>query len=87
MVSAALGLPYTTVADHPERAERNGLGWPLPETMDDRELEERLFAREPSPRDQVASRSRTGRTSTASCGRWGGHGAAAVSALDIRNWS
>ena len=49
MVSAAAGLPYTTVADHLERAQRNGLGWPLPESLDDRELEERLFAREPSP--------------------------------------
>ncbi len=40
MVSAAAGLPYTTVPDHLERAKRNGLGWPLPETMDDHELEE-----------------------------------------------
>jgi transposase len=48
-VAAVTGLPYTTVADHIARAVRCGLGWPLPDGMDDIELEKQLFAREPSP--------------------------------------
>jgi transposase len=43
-VGAALGLPYTTVANHLDRARRAGLGWPLPEGLDEVELEARLFA-------------------------------------------
>jgi len=43
-VSAATGLPYTTVADHLGRARRAGLGWPLPDGLDDDALEARLFA-------------------------------------------
>lgn len=39
-----MGLPYTTVADHLGRARAAGLGWPLPEGMDDSALEARLFA-------------------------------------------
>ena len=47
---AATGLPYTTVSDHLVRAARAGLGWPLPDGMDDAQLEARLFARaEPPP--------------------------------------
>lgn len=47
---AATGLPYTTVSDHLARAARAGLGWPLPDGMDDAQLEARLFARaEPPP--------------------------------------
>jgi transposase len=46
----ATGLPYTTVSDHLVRAARAGLGWPLPDGMDDAQLEARLFARaEPPP--------------------------------------
>ena len=40
---AAVGLPCTTVADYVARAQRAGLGWPLPKSMDDRDLEARLF--------------------------------------------
>ncbi|MCC6831499.1 MAG: IS21 family transposase [Thermoleophilia bacterium] len=48
--TAATGLPYTTVADHLARAERAGLGWPLPADLDDARLEARLFAKpEPPP--------------------------------------
>ena len=47
---AATGLPYTTVSDHLVRAARAGLSWPLPDGMDDAQLEARLFARaEPPP--------------------------------------
>jgi transposase len=42
-VSAAVGLPFTTVSDYVNRAREAGLYWPLPEGMDDRELESRLF--------------------------------------------
>jgi hypothetical protein len=48
---AAVGLPYTTVADYLERARRKGagLGWPLPEGVDEVELEARLFVSAASP--------------------------------------
>ena len=47
---AATGLPYTTVSDHLVRAVKAGLGWPLPDGMDDAQLEARLFAKtEPPP--------------------------------------
>jgi transposase len=42
-VGAAVGLPYTTVADYLMRARATGVGWPLPETMDDVALEMRLY--------------------------------------------
>jgi len=48
-VAAVSGLPYTTVSDHVARAVRCGFGWPLPDGVDDNELEKKLFAREPSP--------------------------------------
>ncbi len=43
-VGAATRLPYTTVTDHLVRARAAGLGWPLPDDMDDAQLEARLFA-------------------------------------------
>ena len=42
-VGAVVGLPYTTVTDYVARAQRAGVGWPLPEDMDDTALEARLF--------------------------------------------
>ena len=48
-VGAATGSPYSTIADHLARAERAGLGWPLPEDMDDATLEARLFAKAEAP--------------------------------------
>jgi transposase len=47
-VGAAVGLPYTTVADYLMRARAAGLGWPLPEAMDDAALEARLFPAAPT---------------------------------------
>jgi len=47
--AAATGLPYTTVADHLARAARAGLSWPLPDGLDDAQLEARLFARDEPP--------------------------------------
>ena len=43
-VSASLGIPFTTVSDHARRAAAAGLGWPLPDDLDDAALEVRLFA-------------------------------------------
>src|SRR3989442_2858443 len=43
-VSAALGLPLTTVWDYVNRAHEAGFGWPLPGELDDAELEAMLFA-------------------------------------------
>ena len=42
-VGMAVALPTTTVADYVARARRAGLGWPLPERLDDGQLEARLF--------------------------------------------
>jgi hypothetical protein len=43
--AAATGVPYTTVTDCLSRATGAGLQWPLPEGMDDRDLEARLYRR------------------------------------------
>jgi len=48
-VAAATGSPYSTIADHLARAQRAGLGWPLPEGMDDAALEARLFTKAEAP--------------------------------------
>lgn len=42
-VAAASRLPLTTVTRYLSRAAEGGLGWPLPEGMDDSALEARLF--------------------------------------------
>jgi len=49
--SASLGIPLTTVNDHVARAKRAGIGWPLPEEMDDTTLERTLFP--PTPPSSV----------------------------------
>lgn len=41
--AASSGMPYTTAADCLARAKVVGLSWPLPEGMDDRDLEARLY--------------------------------------------
>ncbi len=43
-VAASLQMPFTTVGDHLRRAKAAGLGWPLPEGLDDDALEALLFA-------------------------------------------
>jgi len=48
-VSAATGLPYTTIADHLARAARAGISWPLPDGLDEAALETRLFTRAQLP--------------------------------------
>ena len=53
-VGAAVGLPTTTVFDYVRRAARAGLGWPLPDELDDSALERRLLkmAERPSSRPE-----------------------------------
>jgi len=65
-VGAATRLPYTTVANHLARAREAGLGWPLPDDMDDGQLEARLFAK-PEPPPSRAGRCPTGPPSSGSC--------------------
>ena len=48
-VGRATGLPHTTVADYVRRARAAGLGWPLPEGMDDDGLDQALFCRPEAP--------------------------------------
>jgi len=47
-VGAAVGVPFTTVADHLRRAQRAGLSWPLPDELDDTALEALLFPKGPA---------------------------------------
>lgn len=42
-IARACGVGVGTVSEYVRRALEAGLGWPLPEGMDDRQLEERLF--------------------------------------------
>ena len=48
-VSAATGMPRSTVINCLSRATAAGLTWPLPEGMDDRALEELLYRRPAAP--------------------------------------
>src|SRR5438270_3827546 len=48
-VGLAVGVPFTTVADHLRRARKAGVGWPLPGGLDDAALEALLFRKEPAP--------------------------------------
>ncbi len=48
-IGRSLGIARTTVRRTVERADQAGIAWPLPESVDDRELEERLFARPAAP--------------------------------------
>jgi len=50
--AAATGVPYTTFTDCLSRATGDGLQWPLPEGMDDRDLEARLYRRALPPAGQ-----------------------------------
>jgi transposase len=49
-VSASVGIPFTTVSDCVRRAVSAGLGWPLPEDLDDDALEARLYVVAAAPR-------------------------------------
>ena len=51
-VSDALRLPASTVNDYVRLALEAGLGWPLPEGLDDVELEQLLFSTQPTTRSK-----------------------------------
>jgi transposase len=55
-VGIAVGLPRTTVRHYLDRAGEAGLSWPLPDGLDDRELEERLFGPRPAPAPAILRR-------------------------------
>jgi len=42
-VAQSLNISRSTVKEYLERAEKAGLGWPLPDTLSDQELEQKLF--------------------------------------------
>jgi hypothetical protein len=42
-VAQSLGIGHTTAGDVLRRAQQAGLSWPLPEALDDAELERRLY--------------------------------------------
>jgi transposase len=42
-VSASTGIPVTTISEHLGRAKAAGIGWPLPDDIDDTALEAALF--------------------------------------------
>ena len=42
-VAQSLNLSRSTVKDYRARAQRAGLGWPLPETLSEEALEQKLF--------------------------------------------
>lgn len=60
-IGRSLGLSQGAVCDYLNRARRAGLSWPLPELLDDEQLERRLF---PPPPDVPAD---------PMCPRGGGH--------------
>ena len=45
-ISRSVGISRTSVHNYLERAQRAGLHWPLPESLDAAELEARLFQRD-----------------------------------------
>ena len=54
-IAIAAHLPRTTVRNYLSRAAAAGLSWPLPDDLDDRGLEERLFGR-PAPPPAILAR-------------------------------
>ena len=42
-ISRCMGISRTTIGDYLDRAEEAGLGWPLPESLTDQELEQQIF--------------------------------------------
>ena len=52
-IAASTGVARSSIVDYLARAEAAGLSWPLPEDVDDAELERRLFV---APGEQQLSR-------------------------------
>lgn len=49
-ISRACNMSHSTVKDYLNRADRAGIGWPIPEEWDNKELEERLFNEDRTPK-------------------------------------
>ena len=64
-IARSLKASPATVGEYLRRAEVQGLTWPLPESLDDAELERRLFRRR--CRAGRSARCRTGVRCTGSC--------------------
>ena len=65
-VSASLGVPPTTLAEHVRRIRDAGLTWPLPADLDDDALEA-MLVRPARPPPRARARCRTGPRCTSSC--------------------
>ena len=48
-VAAAVGIGKATVHDILQRADAAGVGWPLPEGLDEDEIRDRLYPKKPAP--------------------------------------
>ena len=48
-IKGSVGLSKTTIADYLYRAEAAGILWPIPEGIDDGELEKKLFPSSSKP--------------------------------------
>lgn len=52
-IAGACGVSVGTVSEYVQRAQRAGLGWPLPAELDDSQLEQRLFGAPEPNRERV----------------------------------
>lgn len=48
-IARSCGLPSSTVNDYLVRAQAAGLGWPLPEGLDDQQIQQKLLTASPAP--------------------------------------
>ena len=64
-IAASLGIGPTAAGACLRRAREAGVGWPVPDHLDDAALERRLYP-VPRPRPRIGGRCRTGRRSTGS---------------------
>jgi hypothetical protein len=65
-IADSLGIGPTAAGACLRRAREAGVGWPLPDDLDDAALEKRLYPI-PTTRPRIGGRCRTGRRSTGSC--------------------
>ena len=65
-IAASLGIGPTAAGACLRRAREAGVGWPLPDDLDDAALESRLYP-VPTTTAKIGGRCRTGRRSIASC--------------------
>ena len=65
-IAASLGIGPTAAGACLRRAREAGVGWPVPDDLDDAALERRLYP-VPPPRPRTGGHCRTGRRFIASC--------------------